>query len=181
MNARLAKRYARALLELARAEGQQAAWGEELSRAAANFSEPRLQPLVMSPVIEASSRARTARAVIAALHLSGMVSNLVALLADRDRLALLPEVARAYDELLDEELGRARVTIRTAAPLSAAERAALVDLARKLTNRREVLAATEVDAELLGGVVVDAAGTVYDGSVRTQLARLSKEMAESGA
>jgi F-type H+-transporting ATPase subunit delta len=181
VNARLAKRYARALLELARAEGQQAAWGEELSRAAASFSEPRLQPLVMSPVIEASSRARTARAVIAALHLSRMVGNLLALLADRDRLALLPEVARAYDELLDEELGRARVTIRTATPLSAAERAALVDLARKLTNRREVLATTEVDAELLGGVVVDAAGTVYDGSVRTQLARLSKEMAESGA
>jgi F-type H+-transporting ATPase subunit delta len=89
-------------------------------------------------------------------------------------------VSRAYDELLDADLDRARVTIRTAAPLSAAERSALVDLARRVTRRREVLATTEVDAELLGGVVLDASGTVYDGSVRTQLARLSKEMAESG-
>lgn len=180
MNARLAKRYARALLDLARAEGAQAAWGEELGRAAAAFSEPRLQPLVMSPVIDAAARARTARAVIAALGVSRLVGNQIALLADRERLGLLPEVARAYDELLDADLDRARVTIRTAAPLSAAERSALVDLARRVTRRREVLATTEVDAELLGGVVLDASGTVYDGSVRTQLARLGKEMAESG-
>jgi F0F1-type ATP synthase delta subunit len=44
-----------------------------------------------------------------------------------------------------------------------------------------VVATSEVDSELLGGVVLDVGGTVYDGSVRSQLARLGKEMAEDGA
>ena len=68
--------------------------------------------------------------------------------------------------------------IRSATSLSAAEKNDLVELARHLTGRREVLAATEVDPELLGGVVLDIDGTMYDGSLRAQLARLSKQMAE---
>jgi F-type H+-transporting ATPase subunit delta len=71
--------------------------------------------------------------------------------------------------------------MRSAAPLSIAEKNELVELARRLSGRREILTTTEVDPELLGGVVLDLGGTVYDGSVKTQLARLTKEMAEGGA
>jgi F0F1-type ATP synthase delta subunit len=56
----------------------------------------------------------------------------------------------------------------------------VVELARRLTGRREVLPTTEVDPELLGGVTLDIGGTVYDGSLKTQLARLTKDMAEGG-
>ena len=124
---------------------------------------------------------RITRAVIAALGLSKNVANLIALLAERDRLTLLPDVARWYETLLDARIGRARVSIRSAMPLSAGEKNDLVELARRLTGRREVVAATDVDPELLGGVVIDAGGTVYDGSIKAQLERLSKEMAEDGA
>jgi F0F1-type ATP synthase delta subunit len=65
--------------------------------------------------------------------------------------------------------------------LSTAERNELVELARRLTERREILASTEVDGDLLGGIVLDIGGTVYDGSMRTELARLTKDMAERGA
>jgi F-type H+-transporting ATPase subunit delta len=177
----LPKRYARALLELVRADDAAAAAGDELGQAAAAFSEPRLRPLVMSPIIDAAARLKIVKAVVAALGLSKAVGNFVALLAERDRLSILPDVARWYDALLDEELGRARAVIRSAAPLSPAERSALVELARRLTGCREVIATTSVDPELLGGVVLDVGGTVYDGSVQTQLVRLSKEMAEGGA
>jgi F-type H+-transporting ATPase subunit delta len=177
---RLAKRYARALLDLAREEGTLAPTAEELARAAATFEEPRLRPLLLSPAIDAGTRRRTTRAVLEALRLSKTVTNLISLLAERDRLPILGDVARWYEELLDRELGRARVTIRSAAPLSTSERSALVELARRLTRSREVVATTEVDPELLGGIILDAAGTVYDGSIRTQLARLSREMAERG-
>jgi len=181
MNGRLAKRYARALLDLAREADALEAWGTELTRAAAAFSEPRLQPILLSPAIDGAARRRTARAVADALALPPIVRNLILVLADRDRLALLPDVARWYDQLLDDAVGRARVTIRSAVALAAPEKSALVDLARRLTKSREVLATSEVDPELLGGVVLDVGGTVYDGSVRSQLARLGKEMAEDGA
>jgi F0F1-type ATP synthase delta subunit len=63
MNARLAKRYARALLDLAREADALEAWGTELTRAAAAFSEPRLQPILLSPAIDGAARRRTARKV----------------------------------------------------------------------------------------------------------------------
>jgi F-type H+-transporting ATPase subunit delta len=181
VNGRLAKRYARALLDLAREANALDAWGGEIGRAAAAFSEPRLQPILLSPAIEGAARRRTARAVVDALGLAPTVRNLILVLADGDRLALLPDVARWYDQLLDDAVGRARVTFRSAVALAAPEKTALVDLARRLTGSREVLATSEVDPELVGGVVLDVGGTVYDGSVRSQLARLGKEMAEDGA
>lgn len=181
MTGRLGKRYARAVLELVRQAGALEATGEELARAVAAFDEPRLRPFLLSPAIDRSVRQRTAQAVVAALGVSKVVSNTIALLADRDRLAILPDVARWFDQLLDDELGRARVTIHSAAPLSVAEKNDLVAVARRLTGRQNVLAAIEVDGELLGGVVLDIAGTVYDGSVKAQLAHLSKDMAGGAA
>ncbi|HLY38700.1 MAG TPA: ATP synthase F1 subunit delta [Candidatus Binatia bacterium] len=181
MNGRLAKRYARAVFELAREDGTFAAVAEELGAVAATFEEPRLHPFVLNPAIDPAARLRTARAVAGALGVSRTVANLVALLAERNRLVLLAEIARWYETFLDDELGRARVTIRCAAPLSPAERNEVVELARRLTGRREVLPTTEVDPELLGGVTLDIGGTVYDGSLKTQLARLTKDMAEGGA
>src|SRR5207247_2536876 len=86
---RLGKRYARAVLALAREDGTLEATGEELNRAAATFDEPRLRPLVLSPVIDAAARLRTARGVAEALGLSATVRNLSGLLAERDRLAIL--------------------------------------------------------------------------------------------
>jgi len=177
----LARRYARALLELARESGSLAAPGEELAAVAAAFDEPRLRAVVLNPAVDADARRKVVGRVVAALGVSPWVGNLVRLLADRDRLALLPQVAQAYDVLVDAEVGRTRVRIRSAAPLAAAQKVELTDLAKHLVGGGEVLITTEVDAELLGGVVLDAGGTVWDGSIRTQLARIGKEMAGSGA
>jgi F-type H+-transporting ATPase subunit delta len=177
----LGKRYARALLGLATEGGSLEPTGEELARAAATFEEPRLRPLVLSPAIDRAARLRNTKAVAEALKVGPYVRNLIALLAEGDRLVVLPDIARWYDALVDARLGRARVTIRSATALSASEKTELVDLARRLTGSRNVIASTDVDADLLGGVVLDVGGTVYDGSVKTLLARLSKEMAEGGA
>lgn len=181
MTGRLAKRYARALLELARTDGNLQACADDLQRSVATLEEPLLRPLLLSPAIEVSARRNITRRVVAALGPARMVANLILLLADRDRLGILPDVARWYDEFLDTELGRARVTIRTAAPLSAGEKTELTELARRLTGRREAIATLEVDPEVLGGVVLDVSGTIYDGSLKAQLARLSKQMAEGGS
>ena len=177
MTGSISRRYARALLDLAREDDALDAVGADLGRAAAAFEEPRLRAVVLNPGIDARARRRIVREVVTALGLSSTVANAVRLMADRDRLPVLSDVVRAYDALVDEALGRTRVRIRAAAPLTAADKAALTELARTLVGGREVLVATEVDADLIGGVVLDAAGTVYDGSVRTQLARLGKAIA----
>jgi F-type H+-transporting ATPase subunit delta len=176
----LARRYARALLELARESGVLTEAGEELSAGAAAFDEPRLRAVVLNPAVDAGARRKVVSGVVDALGVSPRVGNLVRLLADRDRLMLLPQVAQAYDALVDAEVGRSRVRIRSAAPLGPAEKAELTELAKRLVGASDVVVTTDVDAELLGGVILDAGGTVWDGSVRTQLARIGKEMAGSG-
>ena len=176
---RLAKRYARALFSLTREA--LASTADEVGRVAAVLEEPRLRLVLRSPAVDASARVRIARQVSAAVGLSAEVGNLLCLLAERDRLDLVPDIAGVYEELVDEALGRARALIRSAAALSVAEKNELLDLVRRLTGRREVFATTEVDPELLGGVVLDIDGTVYDGSLRAQLLRLSKQMAEGRA
>ena len=120
MTGNLARRYARALLELAREAGTLDASGQEVAAAAAVFSEPRLRAVVLNPAIQGGARRKIVGDVVAALGVSGDVGNLVKLLADRGRL------------------------------------------------------------QLLGGVVLDIGGTVWDGSLRTQLARMSTQLVESG-
>src|SRR2546429_194649 len=115
-----------------------------------------------------------------ALGLSPTVRNLIGLLAERDRLEILADLARWYDTLLDDELGRVRVAIRSATALSAVERNELIELARRLTDRQEILAATELDSELIGGVVLDIGGAGYDGGFGNPPPPLTRGKAEGG-
>jgi len=175
----LGRRYARAVFGLARESNAVAAAGEELARATATFADPALAAVVLNPGIATTARRAIVGRIVDRLGLSPMVGNLLRLLADRDRLGLLPDVARAYEAFVDRELGRARVAIRTAVALGDAQRADLESLARRLTGSQQVVASVTVDPELIGGVVLDAGGVVYDGSVQTQLARLADRMAGS--
>jgi F-type H+-transporting ATPase subunit delta len=177
----LARRYARALLGLARETGDVAAAGEELSRATATFADPALGAVVLNPGLAVTARRAIVSRVVERLGLGPTVGNLIRLLADRDRLGLLPDVARAYEAFVDRELGRARVSIRSATALTDAHRTQLEALARRLTGSQQVVVSETVDPELIGGVVLDASGTVYDGSVKTQLERLADRMAGTGA
>src|SRR5262249_7170448 len=150
---------------LARPSGALASMGDELARVAATFAEPDLGRVVLNPGIPVSARRSIVGKVLERLGVSVTVGNLVRLLADRDRMRLLPDVARAYETLVDREIGRARVTIRSASALTPAELAELEALARKITGTADVVVSTAVDAGLIAGVVLDAGGVVYDGSV----------------
>lgn len=181
MTGGLGRRYARALLTLAREDAALAKVGEDLAQVGATFAQPDLRSVVLSPGIAAIDRRGIVERIVQKLDVSTVVGNLIRLLADRDRLGVLPDVIREYEVLVDREIGRARVTIRTAAPLTDAQVVELEGLAQRLTGSKTVVVSTQVDAELIGGVVLDAHGTVYDGSIKTQLARLADSMAGARA
>lgn len=178
MSGSLGRRYARALLPLAKQAGRLEEAGAELHVLARVFAEPRLAAIIVNPTLGAAARRDLTEGVLAAAGTSTMVANLVRILVQRDRLTHLPDIARAYDALLDRELNRVRVGVRSAAPLPEAVEAEIAALARRLAGK-DVIMSSEVDPELLGGVVLDVGGTVYDGSVRTRLARMSRTMAGS--
>src|SRR5262249_39199461 len=91
----LPRRYARALLGLARDAGALEGAGEELASAAATLAEPALRQVVLNPGIAAEARRAVVGKTIEQLGLSKIVGNLVRLLADRDRLEILSDVSRA--------------------------------------------------------------------------------------
>ena len=181
MSGSLGRRYAQAVIDLARERGALAAVGEELSRAATTFTQEDLRSLVQNPGIGAAARRDIVGQVVERLGLSAIVADLIRLLAARDRIDVLPDVARAYERLVDRELGRARVAIHSAVALAPEQLTALEGLAKKLTGATVVVVSTKVDPELIGGVTLAVGGTVYDGSVKTQLERLADKMVRAGA
>lgn len=177
MTGSLGRRYARALLPLAKSEGRLEEMSAELHMLASVFSEPRLAAIIVNPTMGVKARRELTEAVLGPARTSTSVANLVRLLVNRERIPHLPEIARAYDGLVDRELGRVQVDIRAAAPLSGAVQQEITALARRLAGK-DVLVKSEIDPDLLGGVVLNVGGTVYDGSVRTRLARMSRTMVE---
>ena len=106
-----------------------------------------------------------------------VVRKLLILLAERDRLIILPDLLVSYrDRLMDyQKVVRAEVT--TAVAL-APERAQTIQQRLAEVTGRTVTLTTTIDAGLVGGMVARIGGTVYDGSVTTQLRKLKAKLAE---
>jgi len=172
----VARRYAKALFALATEAGTAEATGIELERLAATAADPALRDVLRSPMLSGTQRNALAGSLIAELKLSDLLRRFALLLADQQRLDSLPMIDLQFRRLVDESLGRLRATIRTPSALDPHQQNALVATFSKLTGKH-IQADIVVDPELLGGVVVEVGGRVYDGSVRTQLDLLTKQLA----
>ncbi len=172
----VARRYAKALFALAKEGATLDPTLQELERIAAVARDPSVGPVLSSPLLSPARRRDLVQRIASDLRLSDLLTRFVALLADHQRLAELPRIHDHFQQLLDAELGRARISIRSARPLEAQQEAGLVATFSKLTGK-QIVPNIVVDPELLGGVVVEVAGKVYDGSVRTQFHRLARQLA----
>ncbi len=171
----VARRYAKALFALAKEGGVLQPTAEELTRVAAVAADATVGPVLRSPLLSLSRRHDLAQTLSRELRLSDLVGRFLRLLADHQRLGELPAIADRYQQLLDIDMGRIRITIQSASPLDAAQEAAIAAAFAKRTGK-EVISRVVIDTELLGGILVEAEGKVYDGTVRTQLNRLAKEL-----
>lgn len=180
MKGSVSRRYAKALFALAKEKGVLEPTADELAKLGGVASNPALAPVLRSPLLSPSRRSALAKTLIDDLRLSDLLGRFVKLLADRQRLADLPGIADFFSKLLDEEKNRVRLDVRTAMKLTDAQQKALVDGFARLTGK-EVIPSVTVDPDLLGGVVAEVRGKVYDGSVRTQLDRLANELAGKAA
>lgn len=98
-----------------------------------------------------------------------MLTNLLKLLVDRNRMEVLPQLTRGYRDLVDARIGRVRGKVTSAVGLTAGQLAAVCGSLESLTQRRVLLEST-VDASLLGGVVAQVGSRTYDGSLKTNSA-----------
>ena len=167
----LARPYARAAFEHARAAGDLAAWQAALSELAAITAESKVAAAMRDPNQTAAQRAATLSGLAGdAVPLA--VANLLAIMADNGRLSLLPEVAMLFDQLKQAVESTVAVHVTSAYPLSDAETQQLADTMKEKLARSITLT-SETDPSLLGGALIRADDLVIDGSVRGRLNKLA--------
>jgi F-type H+-transporting ATPase subunit delta len=172
-------RYARALFDVALKESDVVAVQNALQGFADLVrSHEVLAHAFSNPAITTAQKRAIATALLdRAGSVPAPLAKLIMLLAERDRLVLLTDLAAAYsDRLLDyQKVMRGRVT--TAIPLEAEKLQALEQGFARATGRKVVLESA-VDPSIIGGVVTRLGSTVYDGSVVTQLQKMKQALVE---
>ena len=170
-----ARRYARALLDVAVAQGDPAALRGDLESAARLYrGNAELRRALGLPGVGAEKRKKLAAALFGG-RASALFLRLMDLLAEKDRAPLLPFIADSYAQADNERLGILAAEAVTATPLDDNQTAALREALQKASGRQIALAVKQ-DAQLLGGLVVTFGGRTYDGSVRAQLATLKQRL-----
>ena len=134
-----------------------------------------LREFFANPAIPAVQKVAVLDKLNAKLGMIKELRNLLAVLIDNDRMGSVAEVAAAYRQLLQQQMGIRPAEIVTARELDADERQTLLAEVSKLAGGR-VDAKFRQDESILGGTVVRIGSTVYDGSVRGRLERLREQL-----
>ena len=168
-----AKRYAEAALLLARESGNEEAWSAGLQTMSALFGDPQARAVLENARVPLADKLKLVEAALAGVD--PLVLNLARLLLRRRRTTLGPQIAEAFQELLDEERGISHAVVTTAVPLSEEDVKAVTRRLSELTGR-QVIVETRVDEGLLGGLVARIGDRLIDGSTRSRLAALKRQL-----
>lgn len=172
INNTLARRYAKALVQLGSEGGLIDRFRDELSAIERLFAgSSELQAAFGNPAFTAEQKKEIMKELIAKAHCSELVGNFLMLLVDKNRVAFLDQIVRTYEQLADEQSGIVRPVIKTAFALDDSQVASIQGALEKKTGKK-VVPQVFVDQSLLGGVVTQIGDTAFDSSVKTQLKRI---------
>ena len=170
----IARPYAQAVFELAKAGGDYAVWSDELGVLASISAHEDVMALFSNPRV---SRQQVADALIDICRdgISNERRNLVRLLAQNRRLPALPAIAAQYEKLRADAERTIKAELETALPVSEEEQGRI---AQALKDRlgREVELQVRMNPDLIGGAVIRAGDLVIDGSMRARLDKLATQL-----
>jgi F-type H+-transporting ATPase subunit delta len=168
----IARRYAKALVQLGAEESAVDRFNSELASFNAILAaNADLGAVFSNPAYGIEAKKEILKSVIGKLSLSTTVANFLQLLLDRSRLTFLPQITESFGALADELSGVVRPTLLSGLPL---EEGQIEEIRKSLavSTGKEVVLKVEVDPSLIGGVVTKIGDKVFDGSVKTQLAKI---------
>jgi F-type H+-transporting ATPase subunit delta len=171
----LSRRYGKAFFQLAEEEKREDAVGQEIEQFVNAYTSSALQTVLNNPAFDAERRKKILLEVAKALQLSSLSVHFLSILLERDRLNYLPSIGVYYRRLLNEKRGRVEAKVVSARDL---DEAALTRLREALhgISGKEVILHQETNPELIGGLLVELEGKIYDGSVRTQLENMKQRI-----
>lgn len=174
-----AHRYAAALFELAGEAGADEYVEAALeSLSAALKADPAAERYLGNPSLDQAQKRRVLERIFppqADGKIDAMLVKFVLLLFRKNRFYLIHDVARHFRKIADESQGQGVVEISSATPMDQAQRAAIVLRIERLSGKKMVVR-SDVDASLLGGVIVKIGNRVIDDSVKTKISNFKKEL-----
>jgi F-type H+-transporting ATPase subunit delta len=174
----LARRYARAVLEIGLSQGNLDKLGADLrSLAAAMKTSAELVGVLTNPGFRRTERKKIVDALLDRIAAQPASRNVTHLLLDGERMASLPAISRELDAMIEARSGRVTAEVVSATPLTPDQLTQITAQLEKLSGKQVVIQKRE-DPALLGGVVAKVGDTVYDGSLRTQLRSLRDQVAK---
>ena len=167
----LARPYAEAVFRMAQGENDLAGWSSRVQSLALIVSDAQLARLITDPAV-AADRVASLIIEVGGADLGERGANFVKVLAENDRLSLLPEISAQFETLKAKAEGTLEATITSAQELTQAQVDDLV-AGLKAKFNRAVNVQVAVDPELIGGAVIAIGDQVIDGSVKGRLQRMS--------
>ncbi|HLG20455.1 MAG TPA: ATP synthase F1 subunit delta [Bdellovibrionota bacterium] len=174
----LAKHYAKALLdvitEMRGKEVSTVRMQEQLVELS-NVIQGEASAFFANPIFGREEKVRVLEAIFKKVKVEPEIDRFVRILASLNQMDLVDEVAREFSKVDRERRNEIEAVVRTAFPLSSKELARIGEaLGRAL--KKKVLIDTQVDRELIGGVIAEVGGVVYDASIRSFLTRMQEEL-----
>jgi len=175
--AAIASRYARALVEVILEQKVDTDIARQQLHAIVDavHESNELRKVWESPAILPEQKRAVLDGIAKQIKAVKPVRNFMAVLIDHRRIGMLDDIVRQFEVELDKELGFTEVEVTSARVLSPGEKRAVENRVESITGKK-VRARYVTDAQLLGGVVVRAGSTIYDGSVRGQLEKMRQEL-----
>jgi F-type H+-transporting ATPase subunit delta len=170
-----ARPYAQAAFEEAQKLSDLKGWSEVLLALAEAVTYPEIHNVISSPRVAKAQLGGLLGDVVGG-KLKPQQMNFVKVLAENQRLQLLPEIASLFEALKSEAEKSVNVVVDSAFELSAAQQEKIVSSLKKRMGR-EIKLTCKVNKELLGGVVIRAGDKVIDGSARTRLSEMATALA----
>jgi F-type H+-transporting ATPase subunit delta len=172
----LARRYAKAILQLGTAQNNLDKLGADLRTLAhAMQTSTELVDVLSNPAVRRNDRRKVLDALLARIGGSPVSKNIVNLLLDHERLSSLPAISREVDAMIEAKAGKITAEVTSAVELNPQQLAQITQTLEKLSGKK-VTIEKKKDPALLGGVVAKVGDVVYDGSVRAQLRALRDEL-----
>ncbi len=170
----IARPYGVAAFRLARERNALAKWSEMLALAAAVADDAQMRAVIDDPRLLLPDVERLFLGVCGD-RLDEAATNLIRLLVEYDRLRLLPEIARVYEELKAQDEATLEAEITAAIQL---DRKQVDNMVKRLEARfgKKVEATVKVDPDILGGIKILVGDTVIDASVRGRLEALANTL-----
>ena len=174
----LARRYAKAIMDLAIAKGAVDKVGIDLRALATAYkAQPELAQVLANGAFPKAQRKAVLDAVLVRIGAHELVKTTLALLLDKERLAAVPAIAREVDAMIEARAGKVAAQVTSAVELTPMQLAQVTATLERLSGKKVVITRT-VDPALLGGIVAKVGDVVYDGSARTQIRTLRDQLAK---